>query len=248
MDHVRAFCELHDISFSNGMRTSYTVLDAGETLVVSANVCDRAYLDEVTRLVEKSGYKAKPALVADSAARLVSADVGTIIVSVGTHETTILRLVAGVVVETLTHTVGTHTLAESLSQYRAMSVGEAHDVLSQYGLLQAHPDNAALSELFAVLAPIFKSVDASIKHSRMPYQHVRMSAPVQQIFVVGPGAILPGLTTAFSTRTGIQTDIVSPRDLAWDADTIPPLPPFEIHHILPHIAIASAVLGAKFHK
>lgn len=248
MDHLRAYCQLHDIAFRNGARIAYQVIDPGDTLVVAATIVDRHYVDEAVRRVQIAGYRAYPVLVADEAARLSNSRGGSIILSVGTHETTIIRLVDGAVVETVWHPIGVEHLANTLVRYRSLSEGDAYEAIRTYGLLQAHPDNAALSELYSTLSPIFRTLDRSIRESRLPYQHVRLSAPVNSITLVGPGATLPGLSYAVSNRTGIETHILSPRDLAWGPDTIPQLPPEDIHHIWPHLAVASAVLGAKFHN
>lgn len=248
MDHLRAYCQLHDIAFRNGARMAYQIIDPGDTLVVAATVVDRHHVDEAVRRVHLAGYRAHPILVADEASRLAHQRGGRMLVSVGMHETTIIRLVAGSAVETVSHPVGVASLADTLVRYRGLSEREAFDAIRTYGLLQAHPDNAALSELFSTLSPVFRTMDRMIRESRLPYQHVRLSAPVESITLVGPGATVPGFSYAVSSRTGIETHILSPRDLAWGPDTIPPLPPEDIHHIWPHLVVASAVLGAKFRR
>jgi hypothetical protein len=101
--------------------------------------------------------------------------------------------------------VGIENLYKTIERYLRVPRADAERIIKKHGVLQTHPDNGLLSELYLELAPIYRSVDYQlVSLGQMAYKMFGHRFTTNDLIMYGEGVGIKGLVGFLGDRTNLR--------------------------------------------
>lgn len=210
IDHLKTYCEAHDLLDFTEYICEYDIIleteygyDAHVTLV------PKAYASHLARLFKQAGVTIAHIETAHHAVALSCLDIprgeGMVLVSFGKTRSTVAVLHADHLVSQEVVAIGEENLYRTIERFLDVDNAYAKKIVDRHGILQTHPDNGLLSELYLELAPLYRSIDRQlVALGQIPYKSVGYRFITDSLLVYGEGIHVKGLVPFLGDKTGLH--------------------------------------------
>jgi Tfp pilus assembly PilM family ATPase len=216
VDHIKTYCESHDLLDVKSYICEYDVIlktDYGYDVHVT--LVPKLYVEHVVRLFKQAGISVRYIETAHHAVAKSCLEVmpesGYVLVSFGNKETTVALLHGEHLVSQGTVAVGIENLYATIERFLGVGRDDSKRIINKHGILQTHPDNGLLSELYLELAPIYRMIDNQlIAIGTMPYKTFGHRFTTHDVIVYGEGVSVKGLVGFIGERTNLNAQELDP--------------------------------------
>lgn len=154
----------------------------------------------------------------------------SIIMSIGTLNTSLSIVQAGVIVFNYTIPLGGTAMTRAIASDFGLNISQAEEYKKTYGL----SDKNLGGKVAAALNPIFTNISIELKKAIEFYnEKYKNESPITQIMLTGASANLPGIDIYFVKNIGIETVIINP----WKMLNISGVPP-QLQQLGPEFTVA----------
>jgi Tfp pilus assembly PilM family ATPase len=210
MDHIKTYCEAHQLLQLKDYICEYDIIlktDFGYDVHVT--LVPKLYVEHLARLFKQAGIFVKHIETAHHAVAKSCLNVGMgsgyVLVSFGARQTSVVLLHGEHLVAQETVAVGTENLYKTIERFLGVGRAESTRIIDRHGILQTHPDNGLLSELYLELAPIYRMIDAQlVSIGTMPYKMFGHRFTTENIVVYGEGVSVKGLVGFLGERARLN--------------------------------------------
>jgi hypothetical protein len=210
IDHIKTYCGSHDLLLLAEYICEYDViLETEFGYDIHVTLVPKLYSSHLARLFKQSGIAIRHVETAHHAVATACLDIpagkGAVLVSFGTKQSTIALLHADHLISQEIIPVGMNNLYHVIERFLGVDHAYAKKIIDRHGILQTHPDNGLLGELYLELAPIYRSIDRQlISIGRMPYKTYGHRFVTNTLVVYGEGLSVKGLTLFLGERSGLE--------------------------------------------
>ncbi len=216
VDHIKTYCESHDLLDVKSYICEYDIIlktDYGYDVHVT--LVPKLYVEHIVRLFKQAGIAVKHIETAHHAVAKSCLEIapgfGYVLVSFGTKQTSIALLHGEHLVSQSTVAVGVENLYKTIERFLGVGREDSKRIINKHGILQTHPDNGLLSELYLELAPIYRMIDNQlITIGTMPYKTFGHRFTTHDVIVYGEGVSVKGLVGFLGERTNLNAQELDP--------------------------------------
>lgn len=142
----------------------------------------------------------------------------TMIINIGSISTSIALIREGIIIFTYSISTGGMAINRAIITDFGLTPAQAEEYKKTYGV-----SNKALGgKIGKATEPILNSIMAEVKKALAYYsEKYKNDMPIQQIFLTGGTAKLPGIDLYFTQNTGIETVTANPFKILLDQSTLP---------------------------
>lgn len=216
VDHIKTYCESHDLLDVKSYICEYDIIlktDYGYDVHVT--LVPKLYVEHIVRLFKQAGITVKHIETAHHAVAKSCLEVvpgsGYVLVSFGAKQTSVALLHGEHLVSQSTVAVGVENLYKTIERFLGVGREDSKRIINKHGILQTHPDNGLLSELYLELAPIYRMIDNQlITIGTMPYKTFGHRFTTHDVIVYGEGVSVKGLVGFLGERTNLNAQELDP--------------------------------------
>ncbi len=210
MDHIKTYCQAQNLLQLADYICEYDVIlktDFGYDIHVT--LVPRLHIEHIARLFKQAGMRVQHIETAHHAVAKSCLNIphgtGYVMVSFGNRSTTIALIHGEHVVSHQVVSVGIETIYKTVEKYLRVPRADAERIINRHGVLQTHPDNGLLSELYLALAPVYRSVDHQlVSLGQMAYKMFGHRFTTNDLLVYGQGVGIKGLVGFLGDRTNLH--------------------------------------------
>ena len=210
IDHIKTYCQSHQLLQFTDYICEYDIIlktDFGYDIHVT--LVPRLYIEHLARLFKQAGMMVKHIETAHHAVAKSCLNIpngtGYVMVSFGNRTTTIALVHGEHMVSHQVVSVGIENLYKTIERYLRVGRSDAERIINRHGVLQTHPDNGLLSELYLELAPVYRSVDYQlINLGQVSYKMFGHRFITNDLIMYGEGVGIKGLVGFLGDRTGLE--------------------------------------------
>ncbi len=210
IDHIKTYCQSRELLLLAEYICEYDViLETEFGYDVHVTLVPKLYASHLARLFKQAGISVLHIETAHHAVAKACLDIpvgqGVVLVSFGTQQTTVAVLHADHLVSQERISVGTENLYRVIERFLDVDRNYAQKIIDRHGILQTHPDNGLLGELYLELAPIYRSIDAQlISIGKLPYKSYGQRFITDTLVVYGEGVWIRGLAPFLGEKSRLE--------------------------------------------
>lgn len=210
IDHIKTYCKSHDLLVFSDYVCEYDIIhETPSGYDVHVTLVPRLYTAHLARLFKQAGVIIKHIETAHHAVAKSCLDTplgkGVVLVSFGLRQTTVALVHANHSVSQEIIPIGVENLYRSVQRFLTVDLEYAKKIIERHGILQTHPDNGLLGELYLEVSPIYRSIDQQlISLGRMPYKNYGQRFSADTLVVYGEGLHVKGLAHLLGEKTQLQ--------------------------------------------
>ncbi len=210
MDHIKTYCQAHQLLHLAEYICEYDIIlktDFGYDVHVT--LVPRLHIEHIARLFKQVGMKVRHIETAHHAVAkscfAIPHGTGYVMVSFGNRSTTIALIHGEHLVSHQVVSVGIENIYKTIERYLRVPRSDAERIVSRHGVLQTHPDNGLLAELYLELAPVYQSVEYQlVSLGQMSYKMFGHRFLTHDLVVYGEGVGIKGLVGFLGDRTNLN--------------------------------------------
>lgn len=210
MDHIKTYCQSQNLLALADYICEYDIIlktDFGYDIHVT--LVPKLHIEHIARLFKQAGMQVKHIETAHHAVAKsclnISHGTGYVMISFGNRSTTVALIHGEHIVSQQVISVGIENLYKTVERYLRVPRSDAERIINKHGVLQTHPDNGLLSELYLELGPIYRSVDHQIiSLGQMSYKMFGHRFVTNDLVLYGQGVGIKGLVGFLGDRTRLQ--------------------------------------------
>lgn len=210
MDHIKTYCEAHQLLQLKDYICEYDIIlktDFGYDIHVT--LVPKLYVEHLARLFKQAGIFVRHIETAHHAVARSCLNLkmgsGYVLVSFGAKQTSVALLHGEHLVSQGVIAVGIENLYATVERFLRVSRAESTRIINRHGILQTHPDNGLLSELYLELAPIYRMIDEQlVAMGTLPYKIYGHRFTTENLIVYGEGVSVKGLVGFLGERARLN--------------------------------------------
>jgi len=210
IDHIKTYCQSHQLLQLTEYICEYDIIlktDYGYDIHVT--LVPRLHIEHIARLFKQAGMVVKHIETAHHAVAKACINIpqgtGYIMVSFGNRSTTIELIHGEHLVSHQVVSVGIENIYKTVERYLRVPRTDAERIINRHGILQTHPDNGLLAELYMELAPVYRSVDYQLVNlGQMSYKMFGHRFVTNDLLIYGQGVGIKGLVGFLGDRTNLN--------------------------------------------
>ena len=209
VDHIKTYCQANNLLQLAEYICEYDViLETPAGYDIHVTLVPKLYVSHLTRLFKQANITVKHIetahhAVARSCFSLPNGS-GYVAVSFGERKTSVSLIHGEHLVSHDVLPVGVENLYRIIERFLNVERKDSLRIIQRHGILQTHPDNGLLSELYLELSPIFRSVDRQlIDLGQLPYKTFGQRFATRELVAYGEGVWVKGLIGFLGERTGL---------------------------------------------
>ncbi len=210
VDHIKTYCEANNLlQFADYICEYDIILETSFGYDVHVTLVPKRYVEHLARLFKQAGIAVRHVETAHHAVAQaclgIPTGTGIVLVSFGTHKSTVALLNGNHLVSQEVVSVGAEHLYDAIVRFLGVDHAYAEKIIARHGILKTHPDNGLLGELYLALAPIYRSVDSQlIAIGREPYKMYGHRFTTDTLVVYGEGLFVRGLAAFLGEKTNLE--------------------------------------------
>lgn len=210
MDHIKAYCQTYDLLGIVEYVCEYDVINETQFgYDVHVTLVPKSYSNHLVRLFKQAGVEIKYIETAHHAVAKSCMNIptgsGYVSVAFGNTRTHVSVIHGEHLVSHDIVPVGTSDLTRTIEKFLRISKSEAEKIIARHGVLQTHPDNGLLSELFLTLAPVYRSIDNQlVTLGEKSYKTFGDRFKIDTMVVYGNGVGIKGLVGFLGEQTNLR--------------------------------------------
>ena len=214
IDHIKTYCEAHQLLNLQEYICEYDVIfQTAFGYDVHVTLVPKTYVSHLVRLFKQAGCNVKYIETAHHAVARSCLNIpngtGYVFVSVGRQKTTVALVHGEHLVSQKTVSVGTDTLRRVIERFLRTSPESAEKIIERHGVLQTHPDNGLLGELYLELAPIAHAIDQEIiRLGQLSYKIYGHRFITRDMVVYGEGVGVKGLVGFLGEQSRLNARVL----------------------------------------
>lgn len=210
VDHLKTYCEAHDLLDITEYVCEYDIIletDFGYDLHVT--LVPKRYVAHLSRLFKQAGIAIAHVETAHHAVARSCLNIptgsGVVLVSFGKQHSSVAVLHADHLVSQQLVPVGEEHIYKTIERFLRVDSAYAKKIVERHGILQTHPDNGLLGELYLVLAPLYRSIDEQLIHlGQVEYKSFGERFITDTLLVYGEGLNIKGLVPFLGEKTRLH--------------------------------------------
>lgn len=210
IDHIKTYCQSNQLlQFAEYVCEYDIILKTDFGYDIHVTLVPRLYIDHLARLFRQAGIKVRHIETAHHAVARSCLNIpkgtGYVMIAFGDRSTTIALVHGEHMVSHQVVSVGIENLYKTIERYLRVPREDAERIIKKHGVLQTHPDNGLLAELYLELAPVYRSVDYQLVNlGQMSYKIFSHRFETRDLIMYGEGVGIKGLVGFLGDRTSLR--------------------------------------------
>jgi Tfp pilus assembly PilM family ATPase len=214
IDHIKTYCTTHELLEFPEYICEYDIFhETSFGYDVHVTLVPKKYTQHLARLFKQAGITVQHVETAHHSVTTecitTGLGTGTVLVSFGRYHTTVALLHHNHLVSQERLLLGEENVRQVIKRFLNVSDDYVQKIIEKHGIMQTHPDNGLLGEIYLELAPLYRSIQRQIiQVGELPYKTIAQRFTTRDIVLYGEGVSLKGLAGFLAEKTHLHVDIL----------------------------------------
>lgn len=214
IDHIKTYCTTHHLLEFPEYICEYDIFhETPFGYDVHVTLVPKKYTQHLSRLFKQAGITIKHVETAHHSVTTscitTGLGTGTVLLSFGRFTSTVALLHHNHLVSQEKVMVGEENIRQVIKRFLNVSDEYVQKIIEKHGIMQTHPDNGLLGEIYLELAPLYRSIQRQmIQVGEIPYKTLAQRFTTKDLVLYGECVHLKGLAGFLADKTHLHVDIL----------------------------------------